>query len=155
MRTSRPPHSCDLRKGRFSQLGQVYLVTTRCNRRKKLFSDLRLGQIVIDEIHHSDLVVNTKTLAFVVMPDHLHWLLELRDSKSLSHTVKQLKGRAARRINLSRQQTRIVWQSGFHDRAIRHMQDLRELGLYIANNPVRAGLVSHYTEYSMLHVSWL
>ena len=39
--------------------------------------------------------LTTRTLAFVVMPDHLHWLFILQHG-SLPTVVGQMKGRAAR-----------------------------------------------------------
>ena len=150
-----PPHSRDLRKGRVSQKGRIYIVTTRCHLRRQLFVDLHVGQIVSDEIDRSDREAHTETIAYVVMPDHLHWLLELRSDKSLGRVVGYLKGRTARRINIARRQTTKVWQPGFHDRALRRTEDLHEAGYYILNNPVRAGLVSDFCEYALLYAAWL
>ena len=151
----RPPHNRDLRIGRFSQKNQIYLVTFRCNSGQQLFSDLRLGAIVADEIDRSDQAGSSKTFAYVVMPDHLHWLFQLSGDHSLSHIVRRIKGRSARRINVVRLQRSKVWQPGFHDRALRRFEDLRDAGNYILNNPVRAGLVTHFSDYPLLDAAWI
>jgi putative transposase len=150
MRGLLTPHSRDLRKGRVSQRGRVYLVTIRSAVRRPLFTDLDLGQIVIDEIHQSDLSNSTRTFAFVVMPDHVHWLFELSGDKSLSQVVRYLKGHSSHRINKAQKITVAVWQAGFHDRALRRMERLRDVAYYIINNPVRAGLIKEYSDYPML-----
>ncbi len=85
------------------------------------------------------------------MPDHVHWLFELCGRKSLSEVVRYLKGRSACQINRDRKAGGTVWQSGFHDRALRRMESLREAGSYIINNPVRAGLVEHCWDYPMVY----
>jgi len=150
----RSPHSRDLRVGRISRRGQIYLITTRCHSSQKPFVDLSLGQIVADEIRFLDHAGVSGTFAYVVMPDHLHWLLQLSCDDSLSRVVGRLKGRAARRINLARQKTMRVWQSGFHDRALRRIEHLYEVGNYILENPVRAGLVKHREDYSLSYLAW-
>jgi len=88
------------------------------------------------------------------MPDHLHWLLELCSDDSLSRVAGLLKGRAARRINLARKITMRVWQPGFHDRALRRIENLHEIGNYILENPVRAGLVNHRDDYLLSYLVW-
>jgi len=150
MRGSTTPHSRNLRRGRFSERGRAYLVTFRSETQKPLFSDLHLGQIVVEEIRHSDQSKNTRTFAFVVMPDHVHWLFELSGDKSLSQIVKYVKGRSSHRINRVRNSTSAVWQTSFHDRAIRREESLSTIAHYIMNNPVRAGFVEDYSDYPML-----
>ena len=148
-------HGRNLRKGRFSETGFIYLVTTRCANRKPLFSDYQLGQIIVDEIFRSDRVGFSKTFAFVVMPDHMHWLFQLMGDAELKCVIQSIKGRTSRRINLAREETSPVWQSGFYDRALRRMESLHDAGYYILHNPVRAGLVEHYSDYKLLYAEWL
>ena len=147
------PHSRDLRKGRYSQKGRIYLATTRCHSGKP-FADVQVGQVVVDEIAHSDLAGHSRTLAHVVMPDHLHWLFELERHESLSRVVGCVKGRAARRINADRQNPTRLWQSGFHDHAVRREENLGQIVNYLLANPVRAGLVADYREYPLLDGAW-
>ena len=87
--------------------------------RQRLFGDLRLGRIVVDEILRSDKEGGSRTLAFVVMPDHLHWLMELIAHTSVESLVGRIKGRSASRINRERRRRGPVWQAGFHDHALR------------------------------------
>ncbi len=89
-----------------------------------------------------------KTLAFVVMPDHLHWLLELRQ-ESLSRLVGRVKSITAKRIGGR------VWQDGFHDRALRKEEDLRAMARYVVANPLRAGLVERIGDYPHWDAVWL
>jgi len=146
------PNSRALRKGRVSERNHIYLVTFRCVGRRPLLADLRLGKIVAGEIQRLDLSDLTKTFAFVVMPDHVHWLFELRGAESLSKVVRSLKGRSSRQINRARKDNGTVWQSGFHDRALRYVESLREAGFYIINNPVRASLVKQWWDYPLLYI---
>jgi REP element-mobilizing transposase RayT len=58
------------------------------------------------------------SLAWVIMPDHFHWLLELK-SGSLAQWVKQIKACSAVAINRANHSKERIWQQGFHDRALR------------------------------------
>jgi len=119
-----------------------------------VFSNPVLGQIVADEIVASDQAGYSKTLAHVVMPNHIHWLLELTGDESLSRVVGRMKGRASRRIGTSGLSSGKVWQPGFYDRALRRNEDLYSAAHYVLNNPVRAGLVEHYSEYPLSYSVW-
>ena len=95
------------------------------------------------------------TIAFVIMPDHLHWLMQLGDGASLSRTMHALKSYSAKRI---RRLTGIygpVWHSGYHDRAVRRERDLRTLARYVVANPLRAGLVEDIGKYPHWDAVWL
>jgi len=71
------------------------------------------------------------------MPDHLHWLLVLGEKRNLSTVVGGVKSLSAHRIGHR------IWQTGFHDHALRHEKDLKEVGRYVVANPLRAGLVKN------------
>ena len=66
--------------------------------------------------------------------------------------VRSLKGRSSRQINRARNGSGTVWQSGFHDRALRREESLREASFYIINNAVRASLVTHWWNYPLLYI---
>ena len=46
---------------------------------------------------HSDALGRTKTIAYVVMPDHLHWLFELGSGAALDNMMRAVKGPSAKR----------------------------------------------------------
>lgn len=146
---------CNLRKGRYSEPGRVYLVTTVTDMRRPLFADFSLGRLLVGEIRGADRAELCETLAFVVMPDHLHWLVRLR-SEALSPLVLRVKSRSAIAINRHRREPGIrVWQKGFHDHAVRCDEDLRALARYVIANPTRAGLVRSVRHYPLWDALWL
>jgi putative transposase len=145
--SGRQPHSRELRKGRYSEPGRVYLVTFCCHGRMPVFAVREFAAIVIEEIAHSDRSGASQTLAFVVMPDHVHWVMALGARHRLERAVGQLKGRAAARVNRLRGRLGCLWQSGFHDHAVRAEEDLEAICQYVLHNPVRAGLVERAAEY--------
>lgn len=148
-------HSADLRKGRVSIIGQVYILTAVCLQRQPLLRDLYAARCVVNGFKSCDELGLSQTLAFVVMPDHFHWLLILQ-KEELDSLVRRLKSIAA--IELNRQAGtlgRTVWQTSFHDHAVRHDEDVQAIARYIVANPVRAGLVKKVGSYPYWDACWL
>ena len=139
-----------LRKGRFSESGRAYLVSTVTQGRDRLFADWRVGR----EVAHALVDSPVDTLAWVLMPDHLHWLLQLHDA-TLGDVVGSMKSRSARAVNARLARKGSVWQKGFHDHAVRAEEDLRALARYVVANPLRAGLVRQIGDYPLWDAHWL
>ncbi|MEL7559363.1 REP-associated tyrosine transposase [Stutzerimonas chloritidismutans] len=137
-----------LRAGRWSGEGQIYLITTVTKHRRPVFQDLFAARELIRVIRSDEARGSHRMLAFVVMPDHLHWLLELRNG-SLSQLVGRVKSISAKRIGGR------VWQDGFHDRALRKEEDILATARYVVANPLRAGLVERIGDYPHWDAVWL
>ncbi|AZN37782.1 REP-associated tyrosine transposase [Iodobacter ciconiae] len=141
-------HGHDLRKGRFSQGQQIYLVTAVTQHRLPVFSDWKIGRKLVHELQAADREGMCSTLAFVVMPDHFHWLLALGEQADLSDLLHLVKGRSSREIGRVTG-IRGIWQQGFHDHAARFDEDIQEMARYVVANPLRAGLVQHLGDYPL------
>jgi REP element-mobilizing transposase RayT len=141
-----------LRSGRVSIQNQVYLVTFVTEGRKHRFTNLYFGRLMIKILMETRQV---KSLAFVVMPDHVHWLMQLLDEASLSKGLHRVKSVSAYHLNKTLKRKGRFWQSGFHDHAIRSEEDIRAAARYIIANPVRAGLVTKVGDYSHWDAIWL
>jgi putative transposase len=146
--------ACHLRKGRFSESGRIYLLTAVVDQRKPVFSDWRLGRLVIEQMRVIDDSPSASSLAWVVMPDHLHWLIELQQD-SLADVMRHLKSRSCQSINLQLGREGRLWQRGYHDRALRRDEDLKAAARYIVMNPLRAGLVTRLGDYPLWDAIWL
>ena len=94
-------------------------------------------------------------MAFVIMPDHLHWLVQLTGERSLSASMCAVKSHSARNINAAAGRKGTIWQRGFYDRAIRKDDDLVAIARYIIANPLRAGIVSSVADYPLWDAIWL
>lgn len=77
--------------------------------------------------------------AYVVMPDHLHLLLTPGEI-SLSDIMRSFKSHTAKQIISTLGSGGPIWQSRFHDRAIRGETHFLSAIEYIHQNPVLAGL---------------
>ena len=137
-----------LRLGRFSQENQIYHITTVSHQRQPFFHHLQSARIVIQQLQRLQADHWVDTLAYVLMPDHLHWLLQLHTTP-LSEIMRCLKGRSAHELGHP------VWQANFYDHAVRDDEDLLHIARYIVANPLRAGLVKHIGDYPHWDAIWL
>ncbi|MCG8436981.1 MAG: transposase [Pseudomonadales bacterium] len=149
MKPAKSPASARLRKGRTSIPGQIYLVTTTTRERRRVFDDFEAGCTLCKTLHRLAELHLVSNLCFVVMPDHLHWLFTLGDTRDLSAVVRMAKNNSARTLGGA------IWQPGFHDRAIRREADVLPAARYIVANPLRAGLVNNVGDYPFWYATWL
>ena len=143
-----------LRTGRVSERGRTYMITAATNNRRPIFRDIYLGRLLVTEFKRADTQGIVRSLAWVVMPDHFHWLIELKHG-SLASLVKQVKASSAVAINRASGTRGRLWQTGFHDKALRRDEDLQKLARYIVANPLRAGLVKRVGDYSLWDAIWV
>jgi len=145
----------DLRKGRWSEPGREYLVTTVTRRRAPVFDDFNDARLFIQELKRLQQEQRCVWLAWVLMPDHFHGLLGLGSGVDLSVTIKFLKARSARAIQRRRGTSGALWQPGFHDRALRKEEQRLAVARYIVANPLRSGLVDKIGDYPHWDSVWL
>lgn len=128
--------------------GRVIVAFTACvDERHTPFLDAR----VVD--HFRDLLGKASeknlchVLIFCFMPDHLHVILHGRDDASDTWRAmvdfKQQTG-----FWFGRNRPQDAWQKDFYDHIIRADEDLGAQIRYIADNPVRWGLVSVWSDYA-------
>ena len=117
---------------------------------------------------------------FIVMPNHVHGIIVLKDSREINYTesdklalkkskiyplseiVRGLKTSSARRINQVRYLTGVsVWQRGYYEHIIRNEESLFAIREYIINNPLSWGKDELYphnsvkiNESSPLSIAW-
>jgi REP element-mobilizing transposase RayT len=151
---SSAPQAQRLRTGRHSAPGRIYLLTAVTHERQPIFKDWCMGRLVVQEFRKVQEAGYATSIAWVVMPDHFHWLVELHNG-DLSKLMQTTKSRSARAINKERGRHQTLWQKGYFDRALRREEDLKTAARYIIANPLRAGLVDHIGEYSLWDAIWL
>ena len=87
-----------------------------------------------------------EVLAYCLMPDHLHLLLEgTSDAADLCEAVRAWKQRTG--YDWKARTGAQLWQPGFHDRVMREADDTRLVVRYVLHNPVRAGLAKTARDY--------
>jgi putative transposase len=137
-----------LRKRRHSKIGHSYHVVLSTQNNQAAFIDFYIARKIVQALLESDNNNLSHTLAYVVMPDHIHWLFELK-AESLSKHVQRVKSKLSRSISMK------IWQKGFYDHGIRSDESLIRTARYIVANPLRAGLVNKIGDYPHWDSVWL
>jgi REP element-mobilizing transposase RayT len=78
--------------------------------------------------------------AWVVMPNHVHTLVSLRNGATLDKLLQSWKGFTAHEINRLNGQHGAFWQKDYFDRLIRNADHFWNCVRYIRHNPVKAHL---------------
>lgn len=143
-----------LLKGRYSEQGRIYLLTTVTEQRRPIFSDFHIGRLMVSQLRQAHDQGIVDSIAWVVMPDHCHWLFELRQ-KTLGELMCRIKSRSSVTVNNASQSSGRLWQKGYHDRALRREDDLKATARYIVQNPIRAGLATRIGDYPLWDACWM
>jgi len=158
MNTTRPdphPGHAALRKGRMSLPNHVYFVTFITRGRRPLFRDGDLAMAACRSISDRRIWSDAQLLAWVLMPDHWHGLIQVGADGDLSGTIRRLKCNSAGQVRAEFPGLGPVWARAFHDRAVRAEDDLLAAARYLIMNPVRAGLVDKVRDYPFWNACWL
>ena len=143
-----------LRKGRRSIPDQIYLLTWATLNREPRLATLPAARTVVCSLKHADADEWTRTLAFVVMPDHVHWCIELGDIYPLARVMNAVKSYTANRLRSLLDVQEPIWQTGFHDRAARSSENIEAICRYVIANPLRAGIAESLEEYPHWDSIW-
>ena len=145
----------DLAKGRFSSKNQIYFITTVIHKRRKLFVNLDICRNIIMQMKQLDEDGYIETIAWVIMPDHIHWLFQLKENNDLGTVIKKFKGKSARKLNLLLGRKGTFWQHAYYNHALRKDEDIKKIARYIVANPLRAGIVERIEDYPHWDAVWL
>jgi REP element-mobilizing transposase RayT len=148
------PASNRLRIGRYAESNRIYLLTTNTRDREPIFKDFNSGRAVVNQFRCAQDQGFANSLAWVVMPDHFHWLVELQQ-ESLCDLMQRTKSMSTKAVNQFTGRKVTLWQKGFHDRALRREEDLVKVARYIVANPLRAGLVEKPGDYPLWDAIWV
>ncbi|MCC8538711.1 transposase [Xanthomonas axonopodis pv. poinsettiicola] len=143
-----------LRHGRHSVPSCCYLLTTATWQRRAVFADWGLAATACRAFTAAT-PSDATLLAWVLMPDHAHFLMQLGHVAVLADAVSRMEACSARAVNVQRQSSAPVWGRSYHDHALRTDDDLRVAARYIVANPLRAGLVTRIGDYPFWNAVWL
>ena len=99
------------------------------------------AEVVEQALFHGD-GERYRLLAWCIMPNHVHVLIEPHQRENLGRIIHSWKSFSAKKINKILARTGPLWQREYHDRYIRDDAHLAAVVRYIEHNPVKAGLVT-------------
>jgi putative transposase len=128
----------------------------------ELLDGERNPSISLSKQANTEIIINTllfwegKTLknhAFTIMPNHIHWVLELlgKDEEGypvyLQDVLQSVKRFSANQINKVEGRVGKLWQKESFETTIRDNEHLNYAISYTINNPVVAGLVKEWNKW--------
>jgi len=143
-----------LRKGRYSTPNGIYFITFVTEQRIPWFTDDELASSMCRSLFDRRAIADATMLCFVVMPDHVHFLISLKEVP-LERVLQQLKSRSARTLNNQIGRKGRFWECGFYDYSVRKDEDLVGIARYIVANPLRSRLVNKLGDYPYWNAKWL
>jgi putative transposase len=149
----------------FDTGGHAHFVTFSCYKRRRLLDDDRAKGVVVHFLADELRKIDGSCVGFVIMPDHVHALLRLKEPGMLSRLIQQWKRKSSNRLkqffkgHLPAYAAAIdlkepIWQAGFYDFNVFSVDKAREKLEYMHNNPVRKGLVANAGEWIYGSARW-
>jgi putative transposase len=132
-----PPGNKALRRSRYSQAYARYFITICTNKRDPVLCCTAVPKLIFDLLNNTS--GSFQLIASVVMPDHLHLILELKTA-GLTKAMQAFKSCSAIAINKLLGRSGAVWQPAFFDHRIRNDDELGPILNYIWNNAEPSGL---------------
>lgn len=128
--------------------GSIYFITTVTKRHQTLFYSAQACRFLPVCLEYHKYIFQYNLYGFVIMPEHLHFIIQPSGSFKISKIMNHIKGNFARKYNVLRGVNESIWQEGYFDEGIRSTrQFINELN-YMHYNPVRRGLVALPEDYT-------
>jgi len=120
---------------------------TKTSMGRSLLQSERNATLLIDVLRSYVAAGKFRVRDFVVMPDHLHLLITVGEDMAIEKAVQLIKGGFSYRLSKEYGYSGEVWQRGFSDVRVENEISLQRHPEYIAQNPVKRGLVSLAEDY--------
>lgn len=121
--------------------GFVYHVLNRGNGRQQVFHQDKEYKAFIELMTEAKTMYDVKMLAYCLMPNHFHLLLQPDKAEELSKCMQWLMTSHVRRHHRSHGTSGHIWQGRFKSFIVQQNNHLLTATRYIEGNPVRARLV--------------
>jgi putative DNA methylase len=115
--------------------------------------DRRIGALVEDALLHFD-GQRYRLIAWCVMPNHVHGLIETREDRPLGGIIHSWKSYTAHAANQILGRSGELWFREYFDRFIRDERHFKNAVNYIEENPVKAGFVCRREEWRWSSAWW-
>jgi len=128
---------------RFQQSRQSHFLTFSCYRRQPNFSCPNTYDLFVQCLEEMRRRFSMRIYGYVVMPEHVHLLVNEPEPVSLAEAIHYLKLSFAKRLRSRTGATtpRSFWQKRYYDRNIRDAQEFTVKLRYLHRNPANRGLV--------------
>jgi len=127
---------------------RTFFVTSSIAGKRRLLQSAHSAELFINVLYHYRSLRKYLLHDFVLMPDHFPVLITLGSEISIERAVQCIKGGFAFRAGKELGFHSPVWERGFSESRVTDADSLLRVRDYIADNPVKNGLVKTANEYA-------
>ena len=127
---------------------RTFFVTSKTSMGQRLLQSDRAAALLVDVLRSNMAAGRFVVHDFVVMPDHFHALISVGPMMTIEKAVQFIKGGFSYRMKKELGYPGEIWQRGFSEVTVKGEENLRTHREYIAQNPLRAGLVQEGEEFA-------
>ncbi|MDR3571746.1 MAG: transposase [Candidatus Pacebacteria bacterium] len=132
---------------------RTFFVTTKTVMNRRLLQSERNATLLIDVLRSLVAEKKFELHDFVIMPDHVHLLLTTGEGMTIEKAMQLIKGRFSFRLKKEFGYLGEVWQREFSEVQVLGRESFEAHRAYIAENPVKAGLVRSADDYPFCFAS--
>jgi putative transposase len=137
------------RANRHHILGQVWHITHRCHKKEFLLKFARDRRRWHSWLFEAKKRFGLRILNYVVTSNHIHLLVVDSGPEVIPRSLQLIAGRTAQEFNQRKERKGAFWEDRYHATAVERNEHLIRCLVYIDLNMVRAGAVTHPSEWEM------
>lgn len=128
--------------------GYVWHITHRCHKKEFLLKFEKDRREWIKWLFESKKRFGLSVYNYMVTSNHIHLLVKSNDETNISKSMQLIAGTTAKNYNIRKSRKGAYWEDRYHATAIESGEHLLKCMIYIDMNMVRAGAVSHPSEWN-------
>lgn len=137
-----------MRKPRMLQKGAKYHVCARINKGELIFESDEIKNLFLDIVKRAKKKYNFLLENFVIMNNHIHFIIKPEKDESLSRIMQWILSVFAMYYNgIHKIKQAHVWGGRFWSKIIDNIWQFIDTFEYICENPVKAGIVKEVQDY--------
>jgi len=135
------------RTNRYFMPGRIWHITHRCHERKFLLKFRRDRKRWVQWLLQARLRYGLSILNYCVTSNHIHLLVYDKGKNEIARSMQLIEGRTGQEYNIRKKREGAFWEDRYHTTMIDSGNYLLRCSSYIDFNMVRAGVVSHPSEW--------
>ena len=151
---------------RYTGRGDLHFITFSCYERRAFLQSKRAKNLFVKILGEARARFGFRLIGYVLMPEHVHLLMDESPQASPAKVIQVLKQRVSRRLRGKKRgagsqrslpfpddlaERRRFWQRRYYDFNVYSERKLREKLDYMHQNPVKRRLVIHPRDWRVAH----
>lgn len=144
-----------MRKPRKTVIDGAYHICARANRQELILEDEQIKILFLDVLVRAKKKYGFIFRNFCLMGNHIHLEITPQNGISISRIMQWILSVFAKSYNKIFEYKGHVWHDRFRSKIIESLKQMVNTFIYIANNPVRAGLSTHPLDFTYTGLNFM